>query len=304
MAKEAKNYVSLCGILLENGLKYSDYTSKKDGKTYEAIGGSVKLRVDLPDNTLEIPVHFFSNKYTKDGRLNPSYTSIEKAMKEFTSVAAAAESGLGPDAATRVSIGGARVSMNEYYGQNGQLVSFPRVMGSFLSKVTGEFIPEATFELEFVLSGFKMATDKDGVELEPAKLIADVIVPCYGGRVEVLKLAATKPSVISAIQANWEPEKTYAAHGDLYFTSKTETKVIDQGMGDPITKEYSTNISELIIRGGTPAAYDDEAAFDLNVINEGLKARKAALEATKNKAAAGSAPAAGKPRLSAADMGF
>ena len=209
MLREVTNKVKIEGILSEIDLKYGSYV--KDGKTVENIGGSIKVRVNQVVNGeeqhLEIPVHMFSNKLTKKGTVNPSYTSIETIMNDFTSIAAAG----GEAGADKVRINSAKVTVNEYYNQNGQLISFPRISANFAQRATGEFKPEATFEMEFALSNMAYELDKDGVEVEPKKLNVTALVPQYGGKIDVIKLVATNPNVINAIESNWEKDYTYKA---------------------------------------------------------------------------------------------
>ena len=82
--RQAENKVKIEGILAETDLKYGSFV--KNGETIESIGGNIKVLVEQEINgeakTLEIPVYMFSSKYTKAGKINPSYESIEKVMKE------------------------------------------------------------------------------------------------------------------------------------------------------------------------------------------------------------------------------
>ena len=90
MLREAENIVKIEGILAETDLKYGSYI--KNGQRIETIGGTITVNVDqvidgVPQ-TSQIPVHMFSAKYTKTNKINPSYESIERVMKEFKSIAA------------------------------------------------------------------------------------------------------------------------------------------------------------------------------------------------------------------------
>ena len=80
MLHEAENRVRIEGLLSETDLKYGSFV--KNGETIETIGGTIKVLVEQVVNAvplhLEIPVHLFSQKYKKDGGLNPSYESIQR----------------------------------------------------------------------------------------------------------------------------------------------------------------------------------------------------------------------------------
>ena len=120
MLREVTNNVKIEGILSEVDLKYGSYV--KDGKTVETIGGQIKVRVNQVVNGeeqhLEIPVHMFSNKLTKKGTVNPSYTSIETVMNDYVSIAAAG----GEAGADKVRITRGKVTVNEYYNQQNQFL--------------------------------------------------------------------------------------------------------------------------------------------------------------------------------------
>ena len=104
------NVVKIEGILSEIDIDHKEFV--KNGNTVKAIGGVIKIRVDLATNgdttTLEIPVHMFASALTNAGQPNPAYESINRVMTEYTSIAAA-----GIDAADRVRITNGNIRMNE-----------------------------------------------------------------------------------------------------------------------------------------------------------------------------------------------
>lgn len=284
--RQAENRVKIEGILAETDLKYGSFV--KNGETIESIGGNIKVLVEQEINgeakTLEIPVYMFSSKYTKAGKINPSYESIEKVMKEFVSIAAAGSAAQ----ADRVRITNADIRMNEFVGQNGQIVSQPRVHASFVSRAVGEFKPEATFSLEFMVSSIARATDADGVEADPPRLNVQVIVPQYTApnattmNVDLVPLYAVSNNVINAVENYWEAGACYKANGRLNFTSRTEEVVEEVDFGEAQTKVRTINVSEFIITGGSQAALDGDFAFDINDIKAGMAARNDRLNDLKS----------------------
>ena len=305
MLKEAENRIKIEGILSEIDLKYGSF--QKDNKTVETIGGIIKVRVDQEINkqsvSNEIPVHMFATKFTRAGGVNPAYESIERVMKDYISIAAAG----GEAGADRVRITGAKLQMNEYYNQNNQLVSFPRVTTSFVAKATGEFKPEATFSLAFAVSDIGMVTDSDGIEVEPQKLKITGILPQYGGKVDVINLFAVSPGVIDAIKSYWEKDYSFKASGRLNFTSRTETVYEEVDFGDPVEKVKTTTVSELIITGGSQSPLEGDFAFDVDEVAAAMVERKNRLENLKTKNVSKNAPApASTNSISKAgqDLGF
>lgn len=284
--RQAENKTRIEGILSEIDLKYGSYV--KNGETIETIGGHINVLVEHEVNGVatseEIPVYMFSGKYTKAGKINPSYESIEKVMKEYVSIGACGSKAQ----ADRVRITNAYIRMNEFVGQTGQIVSVPRVNASFVAKAVGDFKPEATFNLEFMVSSIARVVDNEGVEVTPAKLMVQVLVPQYTAptatamNVDLIPLYATSPAVIDAIENYWEAGMCYKASGRLNFTSQTIEKVeeVDFGEAQRTVRTISTN--EFVITGGTQAPLDGDYAFDMDEIKAGMAARKARLEDMKN----------------------
>lgn len=281
MLRQAENKVRIEGILSEINLKYGSFV--KNGATVDNIGGNIKVLVHQTINgediTLEIPVYMFATKFTNAGKPNPAYESIEKVMTEYVSIA----SGVGEAAADKIRITNGNIRMNEYYNQQGQLVSFPRVNASFVTKATGEFRPEASWSLEFAVSSMDFVTDDDGVEVEPKKLRIKVIVPQYGGKVDTMEFYATNPRVIDAITSYWENQKTYSAKGRLNFTSTTREIIEECDFGEPDVRIQTVSVSELIVTKGTQSAMEDDMEFKPADLAAALKEHKAYLETLKDK---------------------
>lgn len=285
MFRQAENKVKIEGVLAETDLKYSSF--QKEGSDVEAIGGSIKVLVDQQingvDTVLEVPVYMFSTKYTKAGKLNPAYESIERVMKEYMSIAATGSR----DLADKVRITSGSIRMNEFMGQNGTLVSQPRVYASFVSKATGEFSPCATFNLEFMVSRIAREVDRDGVEVDPPRLNVEGIVPQYTApnatvmNVDQVPMVALAPSVIDAIEQYWEAGKCFKASGRLNFSSKTEEVIENVDFGEPQKTYRTVNVSEFVITGGSQAELVGDFAWEYSDIKAGMAARRARLEEKK-----------------------
>ena len=276
MLRQSENKVKIEGILSEIDL--ADRSFVKDGVNTEAIGGSIKVLVEQEINkvntTLEIPVYMFSTKLTRAGKINPAYESIATIKNDFISIAACGDK----DKADRIRITNAQIRMNEFIGQNGTLVSSPRVHASFASRVIGTFKPEASFTLEFMVSDINRVTDNQGVELDPPKLNIVAIVPQYGEKVDVVPLYAIGPNVVSAIENYWEPGYCYRANGKLNFSSTTEKTYEEVDFGEPVEKIRTINVSEFIITGGAQAPLDEEFAFSPDDIRKAVAERKQRLD--------------------------
>lgn len=291
MLSQKENVVKIEGILSEIDLKYGNF--KKNGVDTKSVNGMIKIRVNQKinnvDTELEIPVHMFASEYTNSGAKNPAFESIEKIMNEYVSIAAS-----DIEHADRVRISRGQITMNEYYGQNGSLVSFPRITASFVTKIKKEECkPEASFTVVFMVGSKAFETDKDGVETNRYKIIG--MIPQYGGKIDVVPFYAINPGVIDGVSNYWNEGDTVKAAGKLNFTSKTETKTVEVDFGEPTEQTRTISVSELIITGGSATALTDDYALDTKDVQDALAERKARLDALKErgsqKGTAGKAPA-------------
>lgn len=298
------NTVKIEGILSEIDLKYGSFV--KDGVEKKSIGGMIKVRVATKingeDANLEIPVHMFALQYTNAGASNPAFESIERVMNEYVSIAAS-----DIDKADRVRITRGQITMNEYYGQNGNLVSFPRISASFVTKIKkDECKPDASFTVVFMVGNAAYETDKEGVETDRYKIVG--MIPQYGGKVDVVPFFAVNPGVIDAVSNYWNEGDTVKATGKLNFTSKTETYEVKVDFGESSEGQRTLSISDLIITGGSSTPLEGEYAIsydDVKVALEDRKARLAALkEKSQNKGTSGKAPAATASKNKFEDLGF
>lgn len=292
MLQTKENTVKIEGILSEIDIKYGSFMKK--GVNTNSIGGVIKVRVNQKingeDTELEIPVHLFASQYTNAGAANPAYESIERIMKEYVSIAAS-----DIDHADRVRITRGALQMNEYYGQNGNLVSFPRVTASFVSKIKkDECRPEASFIVVFMVGSKGYELDKDGVETNKYKIVG--MVPQYGGKVDVVPFVAINKGVIDAVSNYWNEGDTVKAAGRLNFTSKTETHTTEVDFGEPVEETRTVSVSELILTSGSSTPLEGEFALNADDVTAALAARKAKLAELKEKSTvkgtSGKAPAA------------
>ena len=306
--RQATNKVKITGLLSEVDLQDASFTGN-DGNPVEVIRGTIKVKVDLPvgDKTIldEIPIQVFAKKYKNDGSPNSAYDDWKKVKDEYVSIAAGGE-----DSAQAISVTGANVQENTYYNQMGTKVSYTRIRGSFVRAVDkSRMVPEASWELEFVVANKKYLVDDDGVETD--KYCINAIIPQYGGSVDVVPIYTTNPRAIQDIE-QWEEGSTMKAYGYLNFTVGEAPKkvVVDDTWGEIpelVTESGTRSVSELIITKASGEPLTGEFAFDPVEINNALAEREARIEADKDKKASGTkgtkkAPAKGKATFT--NLGF
>lgn len=302
MLNSKENKVKIEGIVSE--VEFEDGTFTKNGVEQKCFKGITKVRVNQKingiDTELEIPVHSFASQLKNDGTPNPVYDSLKKFASEVTSIAAS-----DIDSADRVRITGASIAMNEYYGQNGNLVSFPRIQASFINRIKKEDCkPEATFSAIFVIGKAMMEVDSDGVETGKYKISG--ILPQYGGKIDIVPFIAVNRGVIDNVSQYWNEGDTVKATGRLNFSSTTKTEVIEQDFGEPVEQTRTINVSELIITGGSSTPMDGDYAFDINEIKSAIADRTARLAELKAKseAKAKGATATAAKTSAKVDLGF
>ena len=281
MLRQAENRVKIEGILAEIDIKPG--TFNKNGQTMESIGGSITVKVTQKisgeEKELAIPIHMFASKLTNKGTPNPAYESIKRIADEYVSIAASEN---GEDGADRVRITNASIRMNEYYSQDGRLISFPRVNASFVQKINkSDCKPEATYMTEFVVANKSEEIDNHGEETGRYRI--DAIIPQYGGKVDVVPMYAQSPGVIDAVKTYWEIGNTVKANGRLDFSATTETTIEEVDFGEPIEKTRTINRSDLIITGGSQEPLEGDFAFDESEIQNALAERKLRLEKQKDR---------------------
>jgi hypothetical protein len=281
MLRQAENRCKIEGILAEVDIKPGHL--EKNGQQVESIGGSIIVKVTQKisgeEKELAIPVHMFASKLTNKGTPNPAYDSIQKVMNEYVSIAA---SDNGEDGADRIRITSASVRMNEYYSQDGRLISFPRINASFVQRINkADCKPEATFTAEFVVANKSEEVNSKGETTGRYRI--DAIIPQYGGKVDVVPMYAQSPGVISAVSTYWEIGDTVKANGRLDFSATTETILEEVDFGEPIEKTRTINRSDLIITGGSQEPLEGDFAFDNAEIQSALADRKARLEKQKDR---------------------
>ena len=281
MLRQAENRAKIEGILAEIDIKPGSFN--KNGQTMESIGGSIVVKVTQKisgeEKELSIPVHMFASKLTNRGTPNPAYESIRKIVDEYVSIAASETGEAGAD---RIRITSGNIRMNEYYGQDGRLISFPRINASFVTRINkADCKPEATYTAEFVVANKSEELDRNG---EPTgRYRIDAIIPQYGGKVDVVPMFAQSAGVIDAISTYWNVGDTVRANGRLDFSATTETIIQEVDFGEPIERTRTVNRSDLIITGGSQEPLEGDFAYDNAEIQDALAARKLRLEQQKEK---------------------
>lgn len=283
--REAKNIVEIEGILSEVDLENATVVKGRgtsNEREAEVIKGVIKIKVNQTINgqeqKLEIPVHIFATKMTNSGKLNPAYQSALDVKEKFVSIAACGDEAM----ADRIRITRGRIAMNEYYVNDTQLASYPRITASFFTKVPKEkFEEKATFRVEFVVKEKEYETNAQGDETGRYKIVG--VIPGFGERMDVVPFYVVNNKAIEIMSQYWNTGDTVSAVGKLQFTSTTEKVIEEVDFGEPLERTRTVSISDLILIGGDQNPLEGEFAFTPEEISAGMAKRQAYLEAEKEK---------------------
>ena len=295
--KQSWNKVEVEGVLVSKDISRRTYTAT-DGRQREAINGTITIRVEQTINgekvVCDIPVSVFANKLTREGKENPSYTSIDKVLTEYVSLSAVED----PARATKVRLNQATIQMNEFYSRDGKLISYPRIRASFIQSVTdNNFTPKASFDMEIVVLNSKDEVNANG-ETTGRYFLQGATIQ-YGNALDVVPFYVTNEKAINYMKSYWNEGATVRVAGTLNFTSVVEKKVTEMAFGEDKVEEYTRSVSELIITGGSEP-YDEDKAYTVTDVQEGLKNRQARLTDLKEKN--GKRPTPKAPSFN--DLGF
>jgi hypothetical protein len=266
--RQADNFVVIEGTLLENRLEETKVNDK------EAINGEVDIEVK--ENEVHT-VSFFSYKYKSDGSENGIYKSLTTVMNEYKSVASH-----GREEADKVRVTGGNIRLNEYYGQDGQLRSFPQIQSNFINRVKPdeEFNPRAEFDVEIVVSS---AVDEMKNDEETGRVIVKSYIVLYEGKVIPFTFIMHEEGADFA-RDNYEKGVTTRIYGDIINFKEVKRTEKPTAFGKPQEKVTTTTIREFLITGGSEP-YDEENVntYDIDVIKKALTEREVYLEQLKNK---------------------
>lgn len=282
MLREAKNIVTIEGILAETDIKLGSFTKNKgtaNEKIVNSISGTITIKTEQEINgiltPLMIPVSVFSAELTNAGALNPAYASILSVKEDFKSIASCGTE----EEADVIKINKGSISTN-FFWKGDTLVEYPRVTASFFQKGDkSSYKPEAKFEAEFVVASKEYELDKQAKETGRYKIKG--IMPIYGQKVIPAEFFVVNPKAIQIMSQYWNEGDTVFAAGKLLFSSTSITETQELDFGDPIVVTKTNKISEFIITSGSQAPLEGPLAYDRAEISNAVTQRRAFVEQRK-----------------------
>lgn len=258
------NEAVLEGVVSENNIELKEINGK-DGK-YKALSGRIVIQTG--ENETHV-AEYFVKQLKKNGEENGIYTNVKTVLDELVTVQDIAQ-GKAPEGATpsKVRVRG-ELGLNEYYGQDGKLRSFPQVRGIFLNRVKDDstFDPKATFDVEGIVKTVKPEVKTvDGEQEETGRKIVDLLIPTYTGAIPVEFISRVEDG--EYIEDNFESTSTINIYGNMINFSKKVVKKEQKGFGDAKEKVTYENTRELQITGGSVYDEDSPKTLELDQIKE------------------------------------
>lgn len=267
--RQAENVAKIEGIVEEVKIE----NKKVNGK--DAIAGEIDIRVGEDVHSVNV----FSYKYKKDSDDESGlYQPLVTVMNEYKSI-----KNHGKDEADKVRITQGQIGLNDYYGQDGKLRSFPQLSTNFINRITDdEFEPKAQFTLEMYV---RNVVEEIKNEEETGRAILKGYVPVYGNKVIPFEVIVEGEQAVNYVTDNYEKGTTVTIHGDIINKKIVTEKVIEAEFGENKVDTTITTIREYLVKGGSaPRDEDDSKAYKWDEIKEGLKEREKMLADKKVKA--------------------
>lgn len=264
--READNRVVIEGTLLE--IRHNEWKSGE--------GLNVDIDIEVAENEVHT-VSAMSRYKKKDGSENGIAKGLKTVVEEYLSVAKH-----GRENADKVRVTQGRIGLNEYYGEDGQLRSFPQINTNFINRLKAdeEFNPRAEFEVEIFV---KSVVPEIKNEEETGRVKVNAIIPLYGGRVIPFEFVVSEEGS-SFVEDNYEVGSTARVFGDIVNFKETIEKEVPVAFGKPQKKITHNTVREYLITGGTePYDEDDVKAFTVEAVKKAMVERETYLQELKNR---------------------
>ena len=278
--REANNYVEIEGFLEENNLEKKVLDEGTD-KERRIIAGNLVIGVA---EDAKYKVEFYANEKNGNGEESKIYKALDTVINEYVSRAQALNYNLDESAISKVNVKGAKLSINDYWDAEKQVMySTIRLRASFVNRVTAEFKPKATFDVEAYFESIEKEV-VDGAETGRVK--AECIIPVYNGAVIPVTFYTTEDKTYGDIGAylleHYSTGKSAPIGGSSRCIAKTSTSTV-AGFGAPVERTFTNYVYEYIIERGAAEQYliTDAKNFDKNTIKSAMQYRNEQLEQKK-----------------------
>lgn len=264
--REAENTVIIEGTLIE--LRHQEWKSKE--------GVNIELDIEVAEN--EVHTVYGMSKYKKaDGSDNGIAKGFLTVIDEYKSVAS-----FGRDEADKVRITQGTIGVNEYYGQDGKLRSFPQINTNFVNRVPAneEFNPRAEFEVEIFVKAKSPEMKGDD---ETGRLKLEGIIPVFGGKVIPFTFLVDGDGA-EYVDSNYEVGNTVKLYGNIINFKEKKVTIEKAAFGKDKEKITYNTVREYLITGGSePYEEENVKAYKVEALKTAMVERETYLAELKKK---------------------
>lgn len=262
--REAENRVFIEGLLLE--VRHNEWKSKE--------GLNIELDIEVAENEVHT-VHGMTRYKKKDGTDNAIAKGYQTIIDEYLSVAKH-----GREQADKVRVTQGKISVNEYYGQDGMLRSFPQINTNFVNRLGAgdDFNPRAEFEVEVFVKSVVPEMKNDD---ETGRVKVNAIIPVFGAKVIPFEFMVSQEDA-EFVSDNYEIGCTTKVYGDIVNFKEVKETEVPVAFGKPQKKISTKTIREYLITGGTdPYEEEDVKRFTIESIQQAMVERESYLTELK-----------------------
>lgn len=264
--REAENKVFIEGTLVE--VRHQEWKSKE--------GLNIELDIEVAENEVHT-VHGMTRYKKKDGSDNGIAKGYQTVIDEYFSVAK-----VGREQADKVRVTQGKIDVNEYYGEDGVLRSFPQLKTNFVNRLSAgdEFNPRAEFEAEIFVKSVVPEIRNDE---ETGRVKVNAIIPLFGGKVIPFEFMVVEEGA-EFVTDNYEVGSTAKVFGKIVNFKEVKETEVEVAFGKPQKKISTKTIREYLITAGNEA-YEEENVnrYTIEQIQQAMVERETYLAELKNK---------------------
>lgn len=284
--RRAINNENVEGRVYQHNLVIKQVSNKESanyGKDF--ISGTIEVATD-EDCLNVIPVHYtYVTEITSKGGVNPTYTNLKRIIDGGKTVIAD-----GKDAALKVRLN-PTLSLNEFYRQDGQLVSTKQNEGGFVS-----IISELSLENERnTFTEDMLITKAQRVEADPDKdikedyLILGGYIFDFRNSIMPVEFTVRHADGINHFEG-LEPSEANPVYTKLWGKINCNTITVERreesAFGEAAVRTYERKTREWLVTGTASEPYDlgDDSIITSEEVKKALQDREVMLAGIKKRA--------------------
>lgn len=284
--RKAENKVHVEGRLYQHSLEIKTVQNSQSanfGKQF--IAGNVDVATD-EEGVNVIPVHFtYVTEETSKGEKNRTFAVLKQIID-----GAKTWLGSSKDEALKVKIDTA-LALNDFYTQDGTLVSSKQIEGGFISVVNGDLCPadeRNTWEADMLITGTTyIEADEERNIKEDFLTLKGAIFNFRNALLPVDFTVRNKDgmSYFESLEASPADPKYIRVWGKIFNkTIKIETQE-ESAFGEPVTKTTTRREREWLLTGAKKALHDfgDESILTADEVTKAIQDRNVMLADIKKR---------------------